>query len=303
MHGDRVREGTAVRAAVRAAVGAGLLGAALAGPLPGRAEAQADPARVGWAVEGEVAPGLEGWRLGLWSARAEERAGESGAWRAVDVLFRHAAAHATDGPGLWLVLERLAPPARGAPDAAPPAPDLTRTRLRCDGGDGLAQRPRALHAWPAGRSAERGLERWVLSFPPLPAGVSTLELVAPEAAGGERVLVRLERWPERVARARSELAGWRAHCRAIAHVSAIAPYLDHPAARALRARGDDVVVPLLAAELDPRAGADVLPHWVVLQALAGTAWGKAHGVPDHGDPAAARRVHAAWRRSGPFLPG
>ncbi len=298
MDGGRARVG----AAVGAMVGAGLVGAALAGPLPERAEAQAAPAQAGWAVEGEAAPGLEGWRLGLWAARAEPEAGGGRAWRAVDVLLRHAAAYATDGPGLWLVLERLVPPAHGAPDVAPPAPDLARARLRCDGGDGLAQRPRALHAWPAGRSAERGLERWVLAFPPLPPGVSALELVAPEAAGGERVLLRLERWPERVARARAELAGWRAHCRAIAHVSAIAPYLDHPAARALRARGDDVVVPLLAVELNPRAGADALPHWVALQALAATAWGKAHGVPDHGDPAAARRVHDAWRRTGPFLP-
>lgn len=223
-----------------------------------------------------------------------------------DVLGTHAAAYPVDAPRAVVVLEGIVK----RPEDVP-AFDLARATLTPAGGEPTA--PLEGDAWrgqAAGADVSPPLGEGVLAifrlpFPPLDPACGDVTFSVP-VEGRAPLVVRFRRWRDLVAEAERDLAEWKRHIAASAMHSAIAPYLDHDAFRRLEAHGDPLLPALLLREL--RAGeagdAAAVPRFLVLHVLARTPWGRAQGVPDHGDARAAGRVLARWRELGhPSLPG
>lgn len=258
--------------------------------------AAADP--FSWTIEGEPPAAPDSWMPGLWVAARPDGL--------LDALGRHAAIHEAKTPRLVVSLDRVLPAG-----AQPPALDWKRATLERPGAAPLVllDDPVAWRGQPAGvqtmANADATVVHVALPFA-LPEGpLERLVLTIP-VVDGTPIVVRFATWEVVMKDAEKELAAWRTHCVASAHISAIQPYLDCAAYRALRARGDTLLAALLLRELS-RDGAKadgVLPRFVILQALSDTEWGKAQSVPPSGDDAVAARVLRRWRDLGhPAVPG
>lgn len=258
--------------------------------------AAADPCS--WTVEGEQPAAPDSWMPGLWLAARGDGL--------LDALGRHAAIHEVPSPRLVVSLDRVLPAG-----AQPPGLDWKRATLERPGAAPLVllDDPVAWKGQPAGARTMASPDATVVNVAlpfALPEGpLERLVLTIP-VLDGAPIVIRFATWEAVLKDAEKELADWRTHCVASAHISAIQPYLDCAAYRALRARGDTLLAALLLRELSRDVGrADgTLPRFVILQALSDTEWGKTQQVPPSGDDAVAARVLRRWRDLGhPAVPG
>ncbi len=305
-----------------------LLRAALSALLVLAAPATAaDP--FSWTIEEEPPTAPDSWMPGLWIAARPDGL--------LDALGRHAAIHEVGSPRLVVSLDRVLPAGAQAPRL-----DWKRATLERPGAAPLVllDDPVAWKGQAAGVQTQANadatvvhvalpfalpegpLERLTLTIPvadgepaeaerggsgaPRPDTGTSSEAVERRSRGTRAIVVRFATWVAVMKDAEKELADWRTHCVASAHISAIQPYLDCAAYRALRARGDTLLAALLLRELSregARAGG-TLPRFVILQALSDTEWGKSQQVPSSGDDVAAARVLRRWRELGhPAVPG
>lgn len=268
----------------------------------GSPEAAAQDRPGDWTIVGAAdAPG--GLRASLWLSTAP---GSGGEVTLTDALGLHAAAFFAPTPRTVVVVEGTF----ADPDQVP-ALDWQRATLTPGGGAALAVsegEPWTGH--PAGLTVTPPLKGGALAifrvpFPALEPACGDVTFAVP-VADGEPLVVRFRRWRDLLAEAEADLAAWKRHIAASRAISAIPPYLEHPAFRRLIAHGEPTLPALLLRELarGEAGDADAVPRFLVLHVLAGTAWGRAQGVPDHGDEVAAARVLARWRELGqPAPPG
>lgn len=263
----------------------------VAGGIPEAAIGAPQPALwlpMGPAREGPGPPGTQGVPLG-------------------DALGRHAAVFFAPAPRCVVGIDFLVTNLRAAPLL-----DWSRATLTPhDGSPVGVQVGDAWNGQPAGRQEVAddrggGLVMYRIPFPPLDPSWGDVTLSVP-VEDDMPLFIRFRRWRDVVAEAEADLAAWKAHIVASRMASAIEPYLDDDGYRRFVSRDEQVVAALLLAELrrgEERRDPGAVPRFLVLHVLAGTAWGRTQGVPDHGDERAAARVLARWRDVGyPAVPG
>ncbi len=256
-----------------------------------------------WTLVGDVPEGTGALRPSLWLPAPSKDPGETAM---SDALGTHAALFFAASPRAVVVLEGLFE----RPDQVPTV-DWERATLTPHDGDPLAVAPgEPWKGHPAGPDVSPPLKGGVLAlyripFPALDPAVGDVTFSVP-VVDGAPLEFRFRRWRELVAEAEVDLTAWKQHIDASRMISAIQPYLDHPAYRRLIARGDPLVSALLLRELARGEAGDTsaVPRFLVLHTLARTDSGRRLGVPDHGDDRAARQVLERWREHGaPRVPG
>lgn len=266
---------------------------------PTRSSAQDAPGD--WTVIGAPPAAARGvLRPSLWLVRGE------GPGVLVDVLGEHAVAYPASTPRTVVMLQGQF----DGPDQVS-ALDWERATLTPQGRDPLAIE--AGEVWD-GQGAgpevtppmpDGVLAHYRLRFPALDPACGDVTLSVP-ARDAPPLVVRFRRWRELIAEAEADLAAWKQHIDASRMISAIRPYLEHPAYRRLVARGAPLLPALLLRELARGEAGDraAVPRFLVLHVLATTEWGRRLGLPGHGDEQDAARVLQRWREQGsPRVPG